>query len=107
MEASTIFTHRFLEALQTLVDKHHFIYPAIPPQGIYFEALVERAFKGIRQPFTRVKPTNRNAPRDDLIVGDVKLSLKTETGLGTKAKLIHITKLIDHREGPLDGWFSY
>ena len=56
MGTPTIFTQRFLEALQTLVDKHHFIYPAIPPQGIYFEALVERAFKGIREPRARLSP---------------------------------------------------
>jgi hypothetical protein len=56
LETSGIFTQRFLEGLQKLVDHHHFIFPTIPPQGIYFEALVERAFKQVRQPATRVKP---------------------------------------------------
>jgi hypothetical protein len=100
MEKSGIFTPRFLEGLQKLVDHHHFIYPRIPPQGIYFEALVERAFKQVRQPATRVKPTNRNAPRDDLMVGDVRLSLKTETGLSTKLDFIHITKLLTTEKRP-------
>jgi|GEM_PF-7120549 hypothetical protein len=76
------------------MDHHHFVYPTISPEGIYFKALVERAFKQVRQPFTWVKPTKRNAPRDDLMVGEVRLSLKTETGSGAKADYILITKLL-------------
>lgn len=100
METSAIFTQRFLEALQKLVDLHHFIYPAIPPEGKYFEALVEKAFRQVRQPFTRVKPTTRNAPREDLIVGEIRLSLKTETGAGTKRNFIQITKLLTTEKKP-------
>jgi hypothetical protein len=100
MQKSGIFTSRFLEGLQKLVDHHHFIYPKIPPQGIYFEALVEKAFKQVRQPATRVKPTNRNAPRDDLMVGSVRLSLKTETGLSTDPDFIQITKLLTTEKKP-------
>jgi hypothetical protein len=100
MQKSGIFTPRFLEGLQKLVDHHHFIYPKIPPQGIYFEALVEKAFKQVRQPATRVKPTNRNAPRDDLVVGSIRLSLKTETGLSTDPDFIQITKLLTTEKKP-------
>jgi hypothetical protein len=100
LETSGIFTQRFLEGLQKLVDHHHFIYPTIPPQGIYFEALVERAFKQVRQPATRVKPTTRNAPRDDLNVGNARLSLKTETGLSTNPDFIQITKLLTTEKKP-------
>jgi hypothetical protein len=100
MENSRIFTPRFLEGLQRLMDHHHFVYPTIPPQGIYFEALVERAFKQVRQPFTWVKSTTRNAPRDDLMVGDVRLSLKTETGSGTDPDFIQITKLLTTEKKP-------
>ncbi len=100
MEKISIFTPRFLEGLQKLVDHHHFIYPKIPPQGIYFEALVERAFKQVRQPATWVKPTTRNAPRDDLLVGNVRLSLKTETGSGTNPDFIQITKLLTTEKKP-------
>ncbi len=99
-ERPDIFTPRFLEGLQKLVDHHHFIYPLIPPQGIYFEALVERAFKQVRQPATRVKPTTRNAPRDDLMVGTVRLSIKTETGLSTDKDFIQITKLLTTEKEP-------
>ncbi len=95
-----IFSQRFLEALQRLVDHHHVIYPTIPPKGRYFEALVEKAFKTVRQPFTRIKPTTSNAPREDLIVGEIRLSLKTETGLGTKPNIIQITKLLTTEKYP-------
>lgn len=100
MESSEIFTIRFLEGLQRLVDHHHFVYPTIPPQGIYFEALVERAFKQVRQPFTWIKSTTRNAPRDDLMVGNIRLSLKTETGSGTDEDFILITKLLTTEKKP-------
>lgn len=99
-KTSTIFSQRFLEALQRLVDHHHVIYPTIPPKGRYFEALVEKAFKTVRQPFTWVKPTTPNAPREDLIVGETRLSLKTETGFGTRENFIHITKLLTTEKYP-------
>jgi hypothetical protein len=99
-QTPAIFSQRFLEALQRLVDHHHVIYPTIPPKGRYFEALVEKAFKTIRQPFTWVKPTTPNAPREDLIVGEIRLSLKTETGLGTKPNLIVISKLLTTEKYP-------
>lgn len=99
-QTPAIFSQRFLEALQRLVDHHHVIYPTIPPKGRYFEALVEKAFKTIRQPFTWVKPTTPNAPREDLNVGETRLSLKTETGFGTKPNLIVISKLLTTEKYP-------
>lgn len=100
METPIIFTQRFLEVLQRLVDHHHIIYPKIPPKGRYFEALVEKAFNTVRQPFIWIKPTTPNAPREDLIVGQTKLSLKSETGFGTKANLINISKLLTTEKYP-------
>jgi hypothetical protein len=95
-----IFTQQFLINLEGLVRLHHQIYPEIPPQGIYFEALVEKSFKAVRIPFTKVKITTRNTPKHDLVVGDTKFSLKTETGEGTKEKSITITKLCTTERGP-------
>lgn len=100
METPSIFSQRFLEVLQRLVDHHHVIYPKIPPKGRYFEALVEKAFNTVRQPFTWVKPTTPNAPREDLVVGETRLSLKTETGLSTKPNFIHISKLLTTEKYP-------
>ena len=39
-----ICSDRLFLTVQNLVTQHHTIYPGIPPQGIYFEALAERAF---------------------------------------------------------------
>jgi hypothetical protein len=52
MAESTIFPVDFQIALRALVNVHHSIYPRIPPQGIYFEALVQEAFTKIKKPFT-------------------------------------------------------
>lgn len=79
---------------------HHYIYPTIPPKGRYFEALVERACKQVRQPFTRVKPTTPNAPREDIIIGGDRFSLKTQTGFGTKLNFIEISKLLTTEKEP-------
>jgi len=35
---------RLFATFQTLITQHHTIYPRLPPQGIYFEALAEQAF---------------------------------------------------------------
>jgi len=95
-----IFPQQFLINLEGLVRLHHQIYPEIPPQGIYFEALVEKAFKIVRIPFTKVKITTRNTPKHDLVVGNTKFSLKTETGDGTKEKSITITKMCTTEKDP-------
>lgn len=100
MARSGFFLDDFQLALRTLVNVHHSIYPRIPPQGIYFEALVEEAFKKVKKPFTPIKGAARNQPTHDLLVDDVRISLKTETGLGTKARQISITKLCTTEKEP-------
>ncbi|HYB90458.1 MAG TPA: hypothetical protein VEC38_05370 [Candidatus Binataceae bacterium] len=99
MVASGVFNDAFLSALHGLVIVHHSIYPDIPPQGIYFEALVERALRDIKKPFS-VIPTERNQPTHDLLVESTKLSIKTETGKGTDPNQIAITKLCTTEREP-------
>ena len=100
MASSRIFSRRFLAALQSLVDRHHVIYPRIPPQGIYFESLVERAFRIIRQPYALIEPSKPNSPKHDLLVKHARISIKTETGAGTRENLINITKLCTTEKDP-------
>jgi hypothetical protein len=45
-----IFDEGFLASLEISIKIHHQLYPTVPPQGIYFEALVERSFKVIKKP---------------------------------------------------------
>lgn len=100
MGLSRIFADDFLIALRALVNIHHSIYERIPPQGIYFEALVQEAFRKIKKPFTIVERTARNLPSHDLLVENSRLSLKTETGVGTDRELINITKLCTTEREP-------
>lgn len=86
-------TTDFCKELRALVAAHHHLYPSIPPQGIYFESLVERAFLKSGHSRDSVYLENPNSAKADLVVGDTKLSLKTETGGGTKRESISITKL--------------
>lgn len=95
-----LFSQEFLITLRSLVGVHHSIYPMIPPQGIYFECLVEQAFKQIRVPFTRVQVSEPNSPKHDLMVGSDRISLKTETGKGTRSNSISITKLCTTEREP-------
>lgn len=97
---SGVFQADFLIAIRALVNVHHSIYPRIPPQGIYFEALVEDAFRRIKKPFTIIEGTGRNQPSHDLLVEDKRISLKTETGAGTKPQLVSITKLCTTEREP-------
>jgi hypothetical protein len=99
---SGIFTEGFLIAIQAMIGVHHSIYPTVPPQGIYFEALVERAFKRIKKPFTVVEAGGRNQPRHDLLVENHRISLKTETGAVTRRDRITITKLCTTEREPWD-----
>src|SRR5437762_58180 len=99
---SGIFTEGFLIAIQAMIGVHHSIYPTVPPQGIYFEALVERAFKRIKKPFTVVEAGGRNQPRHDLLVENHRISLKTETGAVTHRDRITITKLCTTEREPWD-----
>ena len=94
-----LFTTPFVEALRSLVARHHSIYPRIPPQGIFFESLVERAFLAVGWPRSQVIPTAPNSPSHDLTIGATKISVKTETGLGTKPTRISITKLCTTETG--------
>lgn len=60
----------------------------------------EEAFRWIKKPFTPVGRTGGNLAGPDLIVEDRKVSLKTETGLGTHSELISITKLCTTERDP-------
>ena len=95
-----VFTADFIVTLRGLIGVHQSIYPETPPQGIYFEALVEEAFKRIRKPVTVIEPGGRNQPRHDLLVENVRISLKTETGDSTKLDQITITKLCTTEREP-------
>lgn len=95
-----VFTADFIVTHRGLIGIHQSIYPETPPQGIYFEALVEEAFKRIRKPVTVIEPGGRNQPRHDLLVENVRISLKTETGDSTKLDQITITKLCTTEREP-------
>ncbi len=94
-----LFTDQFLERVQTLIGRHHTIYPLLPPQGIFFEALVERAFLMSGRDRASVIPSSTNSPWHDLLVGDIKLSIKSETGKITRVRHISITKLCTTETG--------
>lgn len=91
-DPQVVFPEEFRIALRALVNVNHSIYHKLPPQGIYFEALVEEAFSKIKKPFAVIESGIRNQPTHDLIVEKSKLSLKTQTGAGTHPTKICITK---------------
>lgn len=97
-----LFDDIFLQALRSLIATHHEVYPMLPPQGIFFEALVEQAFRKVGWPKEQVTLTTPNSPLHDLMVGTTRVSLKTETGIGTKANRISLTKLCTTEAGPWD-----
>lgn len=97
---SSLFPTEFLTTLRGLIGVHHSIYPRIPPQGIYFESLVETAFLRTKRPFSIIEGTERNAATHDLLVDDQRLSIKTETGKSTKVRTITITKLCTTEKEP-------
>jgi len=94
-----LFNSDFLSAVQELVSRHHSIYPRLPPQGVFFEALVEQAFLKSGWETVEVIPTTPNSPWHDLLVGGVRLSIKSETGKGTRKDRISITKLCTTETG--------
>jgi type II restriction enzyme len=98
-----IFTDQVLSAIQSLIERHHTIYPRLPPQGPFFEAIVEQAFRLAGWPACEVIPTTPNSPQHDLSVGGVRLSIKSETGKATKTGKIAITKLCTTETGNWDG----
>ena len=89
--------------VENLVRQHHTIYPWLPPQGIYFEALAHRAFSLCGIPGVQIAQTAPNQPEHDLIVGGARISLKTETGRGTRPERISITKLCTTERDPWEG----
>ena len=95
-----IYSDRLFMAIQNLVTSHHIIYPWLPPQGIFFEALAEQAFHLSGEPDAHIAQTITNAPGHDIIIGNERVSLKTETGRGTKSGLISITKLCTTERDP-------
>jgi type II restriction enzyme len=100
--AVEIFTEAFVSAVQSLVERHHTIYPRLPPQGLFFESLVEQAFRLVGHSSDEVVPTTPNSPWHDLSVAGVKLSIKSETGKATRATKISITKLCTTETGEWD-----
>jgi hypothetical protein len=94
-----LFDAVFIGKLQHWIGLHHEVYPKIPPQGIFFESLVWRAFIHAGWPKDKVILENPNSPRADIKVGETRLSLKTETGKATRKGLISITKLCTTEKG--------
>lgn len=100
--ADKLFTEQFLSTIKSLVEQHHTLYPWVPPQGIFFESLVQQAFRRCGWTDAQVVPTATNSPQHDLLVGKERISIKTETGKGTKPELISITKLCTTEREPWD-----
>jgi hypothetical protein len=101
-KTGSLFNDRFLAALKTLIETHHTLYPHIPPQGVFFESLVARAFRNAGWPAQQVVLSTANTPKHDLLVGSARISLKTETGVGTVRNLVNITKLCTTEAGVWD-----
>lgn len=97
-----LFDDAFLSALRKLIDRHHSLYPVVPPQGIFFEYLAKQAFRKSGWPGDQVILTTPNSPMHDLKVGAIRLSLKTETGKITLKNSISITKLCTTETGTWD-----
>jgi hypothetical protein len=94
-----LFGETFLANVQTLVQRHHTIYPRLPPQGMFFEAIVEQAFRLSGWEMSEIVPTTPNSPWHDLLIGGMRLSIKTETGKATRKTKINITKLCTTEAG--------
>lgn len=95
-----LFTERFCHTVRSLIERHHTIYPWLPPQGVFFEALIQQAFRLCGWPDAQIVPTKPNSPQHDLLIGNQRLSIKTETGRGTCAEQISITKLCTTEREP-------
>lgn len=94
-----LFSETVLAKLRHWIEIHHSVYPRIPPQGIYFESLVERAFLHSGWTREQVVVENPNSPKADIRIEDTRLSLKTETGAITRRDRISITKLCTTEKG--------
>lgn len=99
MAAVPLFSDAFLTNVQKLVELHHTIYPRLPPQGMFFEVLVQQAFRLSGWSEMDVIVTTPNRPTHDLLVGGIRLSIKSETGKSTKRAKISITKLCTTETG--------
>jgi len=97
-----IFDDRFLATMEQVVTIHHTIYPQIDPRDIFFESLALRALHLAGAAGANMDQTTANMAGPDLIVGEQRLSIKTETGKGTKPGLITITKLCTTEREPWD-----
>src|SRR5262249_12430510 len=97
-----LFSDAFLAQLKSLVATYYTIYPRIPPRDIFFESLVEQAFLRCGWPKDQIVLSAPNSPPHDMTVGGVRLSIKSETGKGTKAKFIRITQLCTTETGVWD-----
>lgn len=96
-----LFNARFLAVLEGLVTAHHALYPKIPPRDIFFESLVERAYR--KSQYTGIVRTTPNSPQSDIWVDNRRISLKTESGKSTRLAHISITKLCTTEKEPWDG----
>jgi len=94
-----LFDRVFIAKLREWIATHHTVYPHLPPQGIYFESLVERAFLHTGWPRDQVVLTHPNSSKADISVGKTRLSLKTETGNITRRHRISVTKLCTTETG--------
>ncbi len=94
------FSRPLLETIETLTKQHHTIYLRVPPQGICFEELVQRAFEicgEVDEVIVRSSPTSAEY---DLLIGSHRISIKSETGKRTRENFINITKLCTTEREP-------
>ncbi|MBI4772312.1 MAG: hypothetical protein HY784_18285 [Chloroflexi bacterium] len=98
--SSTLFDMKFLVELRSLIALHNTLYPRTPPQGIFFESLVEQAFTRSGWPADQTVLNTANIRGHDLQVGGATVSLKTETGAGTRLHVLNITKLCTTEREP-------
>jgi hypothetical protein len=101
-ESAPPFNRKFLAQLKALIDLHHTLYPRIPPQGTYFDSLVEQALKRCGWPLEQITVNTATTPTHDLLLGETRLLLRTETGLGTHPEFITIPKLCATETGAWD-----
>jgi hypothetical protein len=97
----SIFEPNFLYFLNASVDLHHHLYPAVPPQGIYFESLVERTFREINKPMTVVKVGGTTQPRYDILFEGHRIFPQNRDRKGYKSGLDHDYKALHDGKGAM------
>lgn len=100
LDNGEVFDEEFSSMVRALITAHHRIYPALPPQGIFFEALISQAYHELGWQPELVTASAPNNPGHDLLVLDQRISVKTETGRNTRSDLIHLTKLCTTEREP-------